>query len=56
MISAIGAVMGAVTAGGVQGAFQTAALKSAQELLAQQVQTLLRGTEPGKGGNIDAYV
>lgn len=55
MISAIGNAVGATGAGGVQGAFQTAALKSSQQLLADQVQTLLKGVEPGKGQNIDAF-
>ena len=56
MISAISGPSGGVSAaGGVQQAFQVAALQGQQQLLAQQVQTLLKGVEPGKGGNIDTY-
>ena len=57
MISAISGSGGGATApsGSVQQQFQVAAMRSAQQLLAQQVQTLLKGVEPGKGGNLDAF-
>lgn len=56
MISAIGsgADLGTAAAGSVQQQFQIAALKNSQQMLADQVQTLLKSVEPGKGGNIDA--
>jgi|GEM_PF-5886215 len=55
MISAVSALPsgGVTAAGGVQQQFQVAALKSQQELLAEQVQVLLKGIEPGKGTLVD---
>ena len=55
MISAIGALpsVTSMATGGLQQQFQVAALKSQQELLAEQVQTLLRGIDPNKGTLVD---
>jgi hypothetical protein len=57
MISAISgsADLTTAAAGSVQQKFQVSAIKNQQQMLAAQVQTLLKGAEPGKGGTIDAY-
>jgi hypothetical protein len=55
MINPVGALasVGIAASGSVQQQFQVAALKSQQELLAEQVQTLLRGIDPNKGTLVD---
>lgn len=55
MISAIGALppVTSMAAGSLQQQFQVAALKSQQQLLAEQVQMLLKGIDPNKGLLVD---